>query len=469
MDKEEKWEGEWYLAGPPNHSSMGELVYKPGESLLLTLRMTAEDWQHSKNYWTALETFVLPGSNRPTIFGLLTGAQTVTLLDCRLSIDETHPSGHKTLEIDCEKAIMGRKIQDANEKIFTGISARITNLDVWYSPKGSVNIGEKVFSKPPEITINLDQKNTKIYRINKNTQLEIHQGHSFKWNSREADLKEYYTFLLKFDSNLSIHELNENLHKFCLLHEVLTAHACHPYNVGIHINPNEEENEDTRFDLKSIWITPKKYNDNLHPHLLLSTYDSIKLSYSDLLSKWFQIYDEYRPPIAINSSENNAPAEFDQQKFLNATRAIEGLHRVKYHGKDFNEPEKAYQSRLDRIRNKLNPEDYSWIQNKIGSYGNLISLKKRIEQFLADNPSLYQKNNSWDDIPRKVVKLRNILTHPSSQNNKARDDDIYEMIVSYYKLRILFAERMLSILGLETELINQLIQSYREYAVWIKA
>ncbi|EJV49187.1 hypothetical protein IEK_02897 [Bacillus toyonensis] len=190
---------------------------------------------------------------------------------------------------------------------------------------------------------------------------------------------------------------------------------------------------------------------------LVDTQDHLESS----LDMWFKLYNQYQSMYKLYF-DTTYHGVYDQWKFLNYTRILEGYHRLKYTESTYCSPEK-YESIKNKIQTfieeSITEEDLSQLKNNIKNaitYSYEIPFRKRLLELSKqlDEPLfnlIFDSKTDLKSFVNKVIETRNKMTHPQGEGTTILQG--MDLTEANLRLNHLFKILIFTDIGLPTELL----------------
>jgi hypothetical protein len=151
----------------------------------------------------------------------------------------------------------------------------------------------------------------------------------------------------------------------------------------------------------------------------LFTLANIRDRFSDIMTRWFQIYGRFRVPLEILHAAAHGDSQWIADHFLAAAQSAEVLHRVSPRYSN----EVIRSSDFARLQPKLQAtlrefSDSNVLAGRL-EHLNEPTLRTRIKELSVDcGPNLRSMLKTLDPFPKRVASWRNELTHPKKHRRQ---------------------------------------------------
>ena len=202
---------------------------------------------------------------------------------------------------------------------------------------------------------------------------------------------------------------------------------------------------------------PEK-NPTIRWHDVLFRYPNVASQLDNMMGKWFENYEIFEPAFNLYFASRTQPSQFLDTKLLWLTQALETLHRRSSDETEM--PEEEFASLRESVMQSCLQSRRQWLNDRL-HYANELSFRHRIERLLEPVRRWFGDHRKRRAFVSRVCDTRNYLTHydEATTGNRATGSD--EMFELYGKLEALFQLHLLSLIGLDAQAIDSIIQGNR--------
>ena len=193
-------------------------------------------------------------------------------------------------------------------------------------------------------------------------------------------------------------------------------------------------------------------------HDVLFRYPNVASQLDNMMGKWFENYEIFEPAFNLYFASRTQPSQFLDTKLLWLTQALETLHRRSSNETEM--PEEEFASLRESVMQSCLQSRRQWLNDRL-HYANELSFRHRIERLLEPVRRWFGDHRKRRAFVSRVCDTRNYLTHydEATTGNRATGSD--EMFELYGKLEALFQLHLLSLIGLDAQAIDSIIQGNR--------
>ncbi|PES36706.1 HEPN domain-containing protein [Bacillus thuringiensis] len=445
-------EGLWYKPSTPEYKVHGKLLYSHKEATLNLFGSLNDDVNDLSGFNDTFRTF-------ETIYGETLEGEFVTLFNIHQTSSVARFSGYDSESYVFNFFIVGGHFANHDELVFNEACFNSTYLESF--------MNEKTFSVEREMDNNNFRKSTSVaynypdiqewHIANLNASLKTDSVFTIKRSIKNVDM--HYKARLKLVANTpqNYNWFKSRLYQLLDLFAIFTGEE-HFFKELIFKSTNKEDSQEISY---KIFFNQKDFKErkslNRIESILLS---EIHENFSDYLNNWYQLYDELESiyNLYINTKFNGT---YENWKFLNYTRILEGYHRLRFTDSTYCEPsdyikiKESIHEYVDTNLLDLNPELKKNIKNAV-SYSYEYSFVKRLTEIAKDidpliSQKIFKNNKDLKGFMYKVKETRNKMTHP-----QAHTSGVFEGINLYYanvRLSALIHSLILKDMGLPEEFI----------------
>lgn len=401
------------------------------------------------------------------INGTVDYGQEVTLFQCFIS-KQVSDSWNKSIDeniIDCNYAFIGAHFKDKLEIKFKELYIKYSFLEDWldinkisieknddgFHIKGSVDYKRRLNITEREKIIFFSYLTSPIKTSQKEIKFTKNSSICIEFEKEEI-LSKCFEYIKDIRNFLCIAMLNPVYPIF------INGAFKRQYK-----NKIEKDSLLGLIDIYSCIFIKAHLDKEISKNETLFNFSDIEEKIDLVLLNWFKkkeylkdILDQYYGFI-IN------PDMYLENQFLFLSRLLEAYHRIKpelsNYDLGFVEFDKRKKEVLKIIKN--NSVLFKWLNDVFGRYGNIKSFKKRLCELVEINKEIL-KNMCPETAKKifieKVIKTRNILTHPKDPKRKKHEEEYVEYLNPMVnKLEILFIINILKEIGFTNEVITNIL------------
>lgn len=455
-------DGFWFAPNNPNHKVQGTLSFSPQDASLNLLGSLTQ----SEDDPLGLRSKV----DFDTLHGVTWSGESVCLFDIHRTSNRINNSGFHSQTYKFKFMIVGGYFSSVEELMFQKVSFNSTYLESFmttsafnhefeHNEKGILEGASTSFKYPerkkwdvPSIDCTFatsshfafDTKGYKKVNMEYKALLELISNSS----------QNYYWFLKKIYNLLSLISLFTGKEQFLK-----------DLSFKVEDTPEIQNNK------FKVFFTQKEFKEEKDLDTYKSiTFPDIENDLANYLNKWYLLYDELEPlyNLYINTKFHGI---YDEWKFLNYTRILEGYHRLKFtdstfcNPTDYNPIKNAVISYLEEmITDDTLQELKKNMQNSI-SYAYEYPFKKRLIEIAnsIDEPifkGIFKSKKDMKGFMNKVKETRNKMTHPQTEESTIFID--FKLYLANVRLSALINALILIDLGFPSDFIEHKL-SYLYY------
>jgi len=456
-----EYKGSWWLPENPDYVLHGTLKFKHNNEIILELEGL---FDYGPNYSFPRPEIILGTSNN---------GESITLFKTY----EIHWSGFRPSAPEkndfpgyscfkCIYMLVNTHFNKPDDIKFLSLHSNFTYLDKWLYPKKlfkhkiNTNKNTVEFSYPEKYEIKLNALNSTLSIVSKlsyggdwHTNVQLCYKSFFKINPQEPkDLNWFEKFISDFANYLTL-IIGYPIYPTILLAEGMNAQEHSELIKLYYIIPYPlvlSDISSREFEITFSELIDRRYTNDRF-------YESI--------NEWFNQLRDLKPICELFYITSLQHLMYPRTYFLSLIQAIEAFHRRKV-GDDRYLPRGEYRSKISLpVRNELGPildqildslpEEMIGLNQKDDlknsildsiTYSNRYSLITRLKLLCEKPPGSiwFQYVMNSDEMQlKKIVKIRNALTHsyPDSENDVPSDE--IEFYIICEKLRILLKELLL--------------------------
>lgn len=436
-----EWVGHWWLPENPDNKVAGTLIYDGEGGLNLKLDNhfdgynpdevgeVRQDEQGNISRIVRSKDLLI---SYDVIYGVADGVD-ITIMDARDMSPirlwrRTGSSYASDCKIKAEKLILGRHVENKDNKVFEGLRISIDNLGFWHS------LGKEKKEN------DFEGKHVELCNVN---ELEVSDG---------SDL--FCRVLV--DDGISLEEALEEARVIQDFVSFVTNQAS-----GIVWLQLEGAGDVSSSDNKCVNIiySPMKIGEgygwvgNISDAQLASK----AFPFVDSLVKWFDLVSRARAAVNMVMAIQLEDMPFIENDLLAVTGAAEVLHRnlkIRPHMHDAAEFKKMKKEIMNVVPDWYKETVMSNLRNDPSLRIRLMDLAKS-----ADEDSVLYLVPDVEYWAKKTVKARNDLTHKGVAPKQSADELLAIVDVTKTIIRLVILER----LGVSKEYQNEIVKNYRQY------
>ncbi|MED2847051.1 HEPN domain-containing protein [Bacillus toyonensis] len=407
-------EGLWYLSTNPNHKISGKLSFSKDNMELTTLG-TLTDIDDLPDF--------LPNY---TIFGDTLLGERVTLFMANETRTTSRAYGFHSQTFGFDFFIVGNHFQSLNDLIFDAVSFNSTYLESFLGIAPFKQIRESQGQHETTLTFTPPElQEWKIPVINANLKTSFSFGTQlFQYKNVSMQHKSF----LKLVPDTSQHYgwFMEQLNKLLNLFSIFIGKEQffkELFLINYQIEGLKPLEKCKVFFTQKDFAEGKAVNDYQN-----ITVPEIKDHLDIYINKWFTLNNEFDSIYKL-FFDTTFHGVYDEWKFLNYTRILEGYHRMKFTKStycDYNEYEKIKNLIQEFVEETIKEEHLKQLKTNIKSaisYSYEYSFQKRISELgkqLDKNifKQIFKNRDDMDTFFYKTKETRNKMTHPQAEGTK---------------------------------------------------
>jgi hypothetical protein len=396
MSEVDSREGSWWLPDDPDTEVAGRLEAS-AESVQLHLIGSFRD---------VLGAFGGDAMRYSRIYGVADG-KLVTLFDCIETSHKFSAPGTQKQELIAHWALVGAHVTDLRVR---RVLLRTTYMPEWVEPPIlSAHIGD-------------DDTRSASIRYDPPDDLECNFGDAqinlrYGWSSggdrfRNASLEEIVSFDVQLGAPTEFADVQTEY--LVPLQNLITLATDHP-NAITHISvwPAEEsEIEASQVPVAVYYpaiFRPGRGGHKFHPDDPYFRLADIIGDYCRYVTSWLAVAERLRSVCNLFFSNQYAPPQFSETRFLVAAQAVELFHRLTAEGEK--DPPDVHAARLAAILDAAPPEHAEWLENAL-RHSNDKRLRRRLRELVERiHPVIGDLFPNPSDFAHDVVATRNYFTH----------------------------------------------------------
>ena len=346
------------------------------------------------------------------IIGHIEKAGLITLEKCFYTKRPYSFGGIVKSQISVNWAVLGVAFE-AHEKIeFDTYHAWIEGLDHWVGLNGITTTYSDdwtnftvEYHKPNAIRL-LETDDVQVevqfgFTMPSGTDLAatvINHNASLKVVTRDLHTHDYFTRI--------VGRLKEFL-SFAL-DETVTITSATAYNRTITDHDGGGESRAARMEIFVGFINHPDMPPKLALTRRLFEHRDVAANVDDIITCWLALYDSIGPALNLYFATKAGAHKFLESRFLSLAQALETLHRRT--SDETVMPPKTYAEVVDAVVGACPAEHADWLKQKL-TYGNEISLSRRIKVLLRRFPKQFGSKSERARLAQMIADTRNYLTH----------------------------------------------------------
>lgn len=442
--------GYWWLPSNSSDHVPGTLAIKPGHYAHLDL----------------LGTF--SGANGPTmgvskhidrIFGIVQG-NLITLENCQLNFGGLSSPGFFKSSVIADGVFLGGHVA---EDCFSEVTFEMSGLKEW-APICGFDVNEAdiknrrahlAYKEPPPIKFALDGK----------SRLELRSSTRgfpvFPGIRTELNICLIPYFAISFNDPLPLSEIQRYIHRIWQFLQFCTNQNIKICNVkpkAVTVDKTSGES----VEIRNLTYVPSGGSS------LDETYDATKALmpfqyiYQDrtLFKRWFSLTEKMESAFDIHFASERKMNGYSEEEFISRVSTLEIAHRRT--NSISPQEKKGHDIRLNEIYDQLASSPHlDWLKKKLAHSHEPTLEQRLLELATAVGPHIPNQDIYSPAFLKKVAKTRNYLTHFSKGDQK-KQLPLSDIPEASMKLRALFLVYVLICLGLQKELLGELIRRSRK-------
>lgn len=438
--KKGEWDGYWWLPENPDNKVAGTLIYDGEGGLNLKLdnhfdgynpdEVGEIDEDESGNLGRLVRDKDLIFYD--VIYGVAGGVD-ITIMDARDMSPirfwrRTGSSYASDCKINAEKLILGKHLENKENKVFGGLRVSVDNLGFWYfsaEEKKEIDFGGRYIELCNVNEIEASDRDDLFCRILVNDGVSLEEG-----LEEVRVIQNFISFVTNQASDIVWLQL-EDAEDVSNSDNKCVSIICSRMKIG----------EGYR------WV-----GSNSDARLVSEAFP-----FAESLAKWFKLVADARAAVNMVMAIQLEDMPFIENDLLTVTGAAEVLHRnlkIRSHMYDIAEFKKMKKEILNIV-----PESYK--ETVMSNLRNDPSLRIRLMDLAksADEDSVLYLVPDVEYWAKKTVKARNDLTHKGVAPKQSADELLAIVDVTKTIIRLVILER----LGVSKEYQNKIVKNYRQY------
>ena len=367
------------------------------------------------------------------------------------------PSVLSRSTVHASRACIGARYEQAEEVSFSEFSLGVEGLDTWLGASGIE------FQQDDRVNGSVIR-----YRTPEEIQLTLPNGVDLKFVFQvvttgnlgfpiEAAVKQTVSAVIKPNEPQPISYYSFFAVRLCrFLFLALDQDVCIQTmtgNVDVDMSDGEKRRESVRIYGRFAPWTEKKPIISRHDALFL--YPSIADQLSEMMIKWFEVYEALNPALDLYFASRTQASLFLDTKVLLLAQALETLHRRTTQETEM--PEEEFTNLLEVVTRNCPGNRREWVSGKL-RYANELTFRHRIQRLLEPFGHYFGERRARTDFINRICDTRNYLTHYDEKSTKNRASQPRELFTIHGKLEALFLLHLLRMNGFDDSAIDSLIQ-----------
>ncbi|PGB38773.1 HEPN domain-containing protein [Bacillus toyonensis] len=460
-------DGVWFKPSAPDKSVHGKLLFSHTHSnlkLFGSLTRTQQDPLGTQQ-----------SDDLNIIFGQTMGGELITLFDVFRTQNTFRSGGFPSQTFRFNYFVVGGHFASPDELVFNEASFNSTYLEDFIGASPITEEFDQKNNIVQKVTVSFAHPKIQEWKIpNLDATLKTHSNMQMDTSVTNVDIK--YKALMKLipDTPQNYNWYLPRLNKFLSLLSIFTGKEQFFKELYFKIN-NEAESLNKSF---KVFFTQKDFVETSE----LSIVDSILLpqirsNFGTYVTNWFQLYDDLESiyHLYLNTKFNGL---YEEWKFLNFTRILEGYHRLKFTESTYCNPSdyESIKHEISEFLDKtLTDTDVEQLKKNIQgaiSYAyeypfakRLTEIGKNLEKPIFD--IIFRSKRDLNSFIFKVKETRNKLTHPQSQNQHIFQG--FHLYLANVRLNAMIHSIILLDLGLPADFIGDKISYFHRSLIKAKA
>ncbi|HDX9636364.1 TPA: HEPN domain-containing protein [Bacillus thuringiensis] len=409
-------DGLWHLSTNPDHKVTGKLFFSKENIELNTFGSLTDldeytDWVPSH-----------------TILGETLSGEHVTLFLATETRSTSRAYGFDSQTFECQFFIVGNHFQSQNDLIFDAVSFNSTYLESFLGSAPFKRTRNKPSEGQSETTMTFtppEKLEWRIPIINAN----LYTSFSFSSNLspyKNVSMQHRSQLKLVPDTSQHFEWFIEQLNKLLNLFSIFIGKEQFFKEVSL---INYQIKGLDPLDTCKVFFTQKDFAEghsvnNIQNITLSETKDQLDI----YINNWFVLSNEFDSIYKLYF-DTTFHGIYDEWKFLNYTRILEGYHRIRFTKStycDYNEYEKIKCLIQEFIEETIKEEHHKQLKTNIKnaiSYSYEYSFQKRLTELGKQlNKSIFKQifknRDDMDKFFYKTKETRNKMTHPQTEGTK---------------------------------------------------
>jgi hypothetical protein len=191
---------------------------------------------------------------------------------------------------------------------------------------------------------------------------------------------------------------------------------------------------------------------------VLFHFSVVRKEFQEIISSWFDSYDRAEPAFNLYFASKSGAHRYLEGRFLSLAQGIEVLHRM--NSRDTFMTENEFGELNTLLLNACPSERRDWLTKKL-KYANELPLRKRLNHMLDPFEGFFGNKHQRKDFVNQVVNTRNYFTHydPTIEKSSVSGKNLWSLCM---KLEALFQLHLLRLIGIDQELMGQLVRGSEE-------
>ncbi len=424
MDKELRYQGQWWLPGAAEDGTFGILKFNPDNGAILDLMGSLK----------GLEGVVDP-LEPEIILGLSSDGKLLTLKDCAKTLGNLRfGSGFSTSTFVANTVFVGEHFERPEDVGFETLIVEYLHLDAWADASGFdikfVEETEEPNNRWIEMRHELPEAATAV--VGDEYEVALNFGSDFEASKRPftwAKINQPAEFAIKFPVKQSFDRLSDIVLRLQHLLSLGTRKSAYPVAirgytgvpgeampVEVHYSPLGRVDDVER---------PERFE------MLFSRRD-LPGGFRTAVARWLERAGELDPVYRLFLGTVYNPWSYLEQRFLNLVQALEVYHRRALYVPDL--PKEEHERRVREILYAVPEEHKGWLERKLQVVSE-PSLSQRLHEIHKRHLNIVEsvvgkKKQVRAEFIEKVVATRNYRTHfdDRKKDKAARGDDLYQIM-----------------------------------------
>ncbi|WP_254488450.1 HEPN domain-containing protein [Bacillus thuringiensis] len=452
-------DGFWFVPNTPNYKVHGKLSFSPQDA---SLNLFGSLTQDPLGLYSKIDF--------DTIRGITESGEFVCLFNINRTSNKNNLSGFLSQTYKFEFMIVGGHFSSVKELMFQKVSFNSTYLESFISASAfTTNIKHDENHLLKGVSTSFEYPEIKKWDIPSiDSTFAISSNFQFNTSGNKKINMEYKALLeLISNSSQNYSWFLKKIYNLLSLISLFTGKEQFLKDLSFKI----EDTPEVRNNKFKVFFTQKEFKEEKDIDTNTSiTFPDIENNLANYLDKWYLQYNELEPlyNLYINTKYHGI---YEEWKFLNYTRILEGYHRLKFtdstfcNPSDYNPIKDAIITYLEETITDDTLQDLKKnIQNSI-SYAYEYPFKKRLIDIAnsIDDPifkGIFKNKKDMKGFMNKVKETRNKMTHPQTEESNIFTD--FKLYLANIRLSALINALILIDLGFPSDFIEHKL-SYLYY------
>ena len=197
----------------------------------------------------------------------------------------------------------------------------------------------------------------------------------------------------------------------------------------------------------------------IHSRNMNFTSRDIHVSLNDLISAWFNKYEQIKQPISFFQSTVDDISQEAIVNFSSLVQAMEILHNIEHSNREMTKADFRILRKTILTRFEDDFETKQWLDNKL-NIANNVSMNTRITRAFNNLCQLVDDFGPSTTVIKDVVAARNLLAHGSRNQDSYITDDLEKLREIVDGLKSLVLLWVLKMVGFEQDQLRTLVENH---------